>query len=90
MKLDNKRFHILDEFIRNGIEKNRDTKLTSKTQTPVDFLLEAVLGFLLELFFLGTTGAYVGSSLSSFLLFRSSLNRKIASRLPSYFNLQGL
>jgi hypothetical protein len=45
MKLDNKRFHIFDEFISDDIEKNRNTKLTSKTQSPADFLLEAVSDF---------------------------------------------
>ena len=28
---------VIDEFIGNGIEKNINTKLTSKTQSPADF-----------------------------------------------------
>ena len=46
MKLDNKRFHILDEFIKNGIENNRNTKLTLEPKSPADLLFETVLDFL--------------------------------------------
>ena len=89
MKVDNKRFHILDEFIGNGIEKNRNTKLTSKTQSPADLLFETVSDFLFRFFGTVSSGTYVGSSFSAFLLFCSSFC-EIASRLPFPLYPQGL
>ncbi len=89
IKFDNKRFHLLDEFIRNGIEKNRNQNLHQK-HSFLQIFCWMQYRVLFEFFILGTSGTYLGSSLSAFLLFRSTLNCEIASRLPSCLNPQGL